>query len=40
MTILESLPIRPAVLGKLMTENLILYQQLKDITRTLKGAKS
>ncbi|WP_304619707.1 hypothetical protein [Paracoccus sediminilitoris] len=40
MTILENLPIRPDVLGKLMTENLTLHQQLKDSARTLKGAKS
>ena len=30
MTILENLPIRPDVLGKLMTENLMLHQQIKD----------
>lgn len=30
MTILENLPIRPDALGKLMTENLMLHQRVKD----------
>ena len=31
MTILGNLPASPAVLGQLMTENLMLHQQLKSL---------
>lgn len=36
MTILGNLPASPAVLGQLMTENLLLRQQLKNLPNIVK----
>ena len=36
MTILGNLPVSPAILGKLLTENLMLHQQVKDSLHELK----